>query len=151
MHRLNTVSIRHHQDYHQFLILNVVSERRAAKFNSTKQKNAGLLKLTIQIAQREGIFRFWRGIGPSVIGSFPGQASYYLAYESTQEVLKQLKTTESNFSIFARGFLAGASAELAGGIFYVPADIVAQRLQIQSIRGFTQNKRLYNGPFGIFV
>ena len=41
------------------------------------------------------------------------------------------------------------AAEIAGGIFYVPADIVAQRLQIQSIHGFVHNSRLYNGPLDV--
>jgi hypothetical protein len=31
----------------------------------------------------------------------------------------------------------------------VPSDIVAQRLQIQSIQGFVQNSRLYNGPVDV--
>ncbi len=41
------------------------------------------------------------------------------------------------------------AAEVAGGIFYVPADIVAQRLQIQSTEGFVHNCRLYNGPVDV--
>jgi hypothetical protein len=50
---------------------------------------------------------------------------------------------------FTKGFLSGMSAEVAGGLFYVPADIVAQRLQIQDIKGFTQNCRLYHGPWDV--
>lgn len=42
---------------------------------------------------------------------------------------------------FFRGFFSGMAAEIAGGVFYVPADIVAQRLQIQSNQGFVHNTR----------
>ncbi|KAJ8324401.1 hypothetical protein QVD99_002430 [Batrachochytrium dendrobatidis] len=103
-----------------------------------------------RIAKDEGILRFWRGLFPSVIGSFPGQAMYYMAYESTQEVVdKVLANNSSHGAIFTKGFLSGACAEIAGGMFYVPADIVAQRLQIQSTRGFVHNSRLYSGPLDV--
>jgi hypothetical protein len=45
----------------------------------------------------------------------------------------------------------GAFAELAGGLFYVPADVVSQRLQVQNLNSFNHNSRLYAGPLGIFL
>jgi hypothetical protein len=87
----------------------IMSERR----NKLVKSNAGLLGRTWQIARREGIARFWRGMTPSVLGSFPGQAAYYLAYESTQEALKPIFPPDSDtnkFSTFSKGFLAGAFA-----------------------------------------
>ena len=75
-----------------------------------------------------------------------------MAYETTQELLKKISTKpedDSAYTQFYRGFLAGASAEIAGGLFYVPTDTIAQRLQIQSITGFCHNKRLYDGPIDV--
>eukprot|EP00842_Homolaphlyctis_polyrhiza_P004995 jgi/Hompol1/5497/HPOL_000199-RA len=110
-----------------------------------------MFKMVFRIAKHEGILRFWRGLMPSVAGSFPGQAMYYLAYESTQELAQRAFPNDtSSTSIFVKGFIAGASAEVAGGLFYVPADIIAQRLQVQSINGFVHNKRLYHGPLDVF-
>ena len=110
------------------------------------------MKLTKRIAQREGLVRFWRGLVPSVLLSFPGQANYYLAIETTQELLKKAipnPEKDGKWMTFCRGFLSGAMAEMAGGLFFVPADIIAQRLQIQSTEGFVQNSRLYNGPMDV--
>lgn len=82
----------------------------------------------------------------------------YLAYETTQEAFKRINIPDSSFGIFFRGsyhsykkgFMAGAVAEVAAGAFYIPCDIIAQRLQAQSLDGFIHNIRLYNGPVGIY-
>ncbi|KAL2918671.1 hypothetical protein HK105_201505 [Polyrhizophydium stewartii] len=110
----------------------------------------GLIKMVLRIAHHEGVARFWHGLAPSVIGSFPGQAMYYLAYESAQELSKAVfSDPAAPATTFAKGFLSGACAEFAGGLFYVPADIIAQRLQIQSTKGFVHNSRLYAGPVDV--
>nr|KAJ3420457.1 Fe(2+) transporter [Polyrhizophydium stewartii] len=104
----------------------------------------GLIKMVLRIAHHEGVARFWHGLAPSVIGSFPGQAMYYLAYESAQELSKAVfSDPAAPATTFAKGFLSGACAEFAGGLFYVPADIIAQRLQIQSTKGFVHNSSAY--------
>ncbi|KAI8916153.1 mitochondrial carrier domain-containing protein [Gorgonomyces haynaldii] len=121
----------------------IMADRRKKMKSGKNYKSPGLFKLTSQIAKREGIARFWRGMVPSVVGSFPGQAFYYLALESAQEVMGKLlpkRDKESELEVFLR-----ACAEVAGGMFYVPADIVAQRLQIQQVQGFVHNSRLYSG------
>jgi hypothetical protein len=54
-----------------------------------------------------------RGVVPATIGNFPGQASYYLAYETAQEAMtKLLPNGESKFVTFARGFVSGMAAEV---------------------------------------
>ncbi|KAI8919621.1 mitochondrial carrier domain-containing protein [Entophlyctis helioformis] len=122
----------------------IMSER------SRQYQRKSLTKMIWRIGQQEGILRFWRGLLPSVSGSFPGQAMYYLAYETAQEMSSYVFGDDgSSTAAFARGFVAGASAEIAGGMFYVPADIIAQRLQIQSTKGFVHNSRLYAGPLDV--
>jgi hypothetical protein len=112
-------------------------------------QNQSIRKLILQTARKEGILRFWRGLAPSVLGAFPAQATYYYAYETVQNWTKSIFKEDGHHSIFAKGFLSGACAELAGGVFYVPADVVSQRLQIQDLNGFTKNRRLYTGPFDV--
>ncbi|KAI9099950.1 mitochondrial carrier domain-containing protein [Phlyctochytrium arcticum] len=107
----------------------------------------GLVKIIWNIARTEGIARFWRGLPPSVLGSFPGQAMYYLAYETAQDACSQSSAMDK--SPFLRGFASGATAEISAGLFYVPADIVAQRLQVQNLKGFSHNSRLHAGPIDL--
>ncbi|KAJ3108264.1 Fe(2+) transporter [Phlyctochytrium planicorne] len=118
------------------------------------RKSVGVIKLTSYILRSEGISRFWKGAGTAICGSFPGQACYYTTYETVQELLntyesKSMKSGED--MTFMRGFVAGASADIAAGLFYVPSDIVAQRLQTQNAGklSFSHNCRLYKGPFDV--
>ncbi|KAJ3062292.1 hypothetical protein HDU99_005268 [Rhizoclosmatium hyalinum] len=116
----------------------------------TKLKVQNTFKTTYEIVRTEGILRLWRGIVPQTIGALPGQACYYLAYETMHEKIGETFPSLEAGS-FLRGFMAGACADLAGGIFYVPADIVAQRLQIQNSHSlsFSHNKRLYKGGWDV--
>ncbi|KAJ3210058.1 hypothetical protein HDU67_005695 [Dinochytrium kinnereticum] len=139
------------------------------------RKSIGVLKLTSHILREPllkrvpineiGIGRFWKGAGTAIVGSFPGQACYYMTYESVQElfgtisVKNEAPANVSNTDVtFFRGFVAGASADVAAGIFYVPTDIIAQRLQTQNAGrvSFTHNcsylhpqTRLYKGPLDV--
>ncbi|KAJ3414684.1 hypothetical protein HDV05_006219 [Chytridiales sp. JEL 0842] len=88
-------------------------------------------KMVSHILKTEGLGRFWKGAGPAIVGSFPGQAFYYMTYETSQEITGRYFGTSEN-ATFWRGFLSGASADFAAGLFYVPADVVAQRLQTQN-------------------
>ena len=72
-----------------------------------------VFRLAFNIARREGVLRFWRGVVPSTIGNFPGQASYYLAYESAQEgMTRLLPDDKSRVVTFLRGFFSGMAAEV---------------------------------------
>ncbi|KAJ3023046.1 hypothetical protein HKX48_004528 [Thoreauomyces humboldtii] len=104
----------------------------------------GILQTVRRMVKTEGIPRFWRGLVPAVTGSFPGQALYYLAYETAQDACAASPAFQK--LPFLRGFIAGACAEITAGLCYVPADVVAQRLQVQNVQGFAHNKRLYAGP-----
>jgi hypothetical protein len=119
-------------------------------FLTQQTKPRSLLNTAHHVWKTQGILRFWRGLGPAVVGGFPGQASYYLALESTQELFNFLSIPDTNnFNTFLRGFFSGAAAELAGGLFFVPSDSVSQRLQVQNTRGFSHNKRLYSSSFDV--
>ncbi|KAI9333301.1 mitochondrial carrier domain-containing protein [Obelidium mucronatum] len=125
----------------------------------TTQKSKSLVKTIRHVVKTEGVVRLWRGILPQTMGALPGQAGYYVAYETVNERVGVLlgdgqlnhQTDSSSSTPFLRGFLAGACADVVGGIFYVPADIVAQRLQIQNSQNlsFSHNKRLYKGGFDV--
>ncbi|KAJ3133162.1 hypothetical protein HK101_004489, partial [Irineochytrium annulatum] len=105
----------------------------------------GVLRLTLHLLRTEGPLRLWQGAPTAVLGSLPGQACYYATYETSRELLSTLPHAG------AHGFIAGATAELVAGMFYVPTDVITQRLQTQS-RGalsFTHNCRLHSGASGV--
>jgi hypothetical protein len=117
--------------------------------NTNTHLNISVLKMVKNMLQKEGINRFWRGVFPTVMGALPGQVTYYSVYEIMQKYTQYFIPGDEDVNVFARGFLSGASAELAGGLFYVPADVVTQRLQVQNCLGFTHNCRLYDGATDI--
>ena len=84
--------------------------------NSQKSLRPNIFRMALGIARKEGLFRFWRGVVPSTIGNFPGQASYYLAYESAQEAMTHLLPDQNSSRIgtFLRGFFSGMAAEVSG-------------------------------------
>ncbi|TPX55551.1 hypothetical protein PhCBS80983_g05221 [Powellomyces hirtus] len=112
----------------------VVMSQRGTPFGTTS-----VYRTARNLLRAEGLARFWRGLLPAVTGSFPGQALYYVAYESAQDACAD--SPQIAASPFLRGFLAGAAAELSAGLCYVPADVVAQRLQVQNVMGFAHNSR----------
>ena len=67
-----------------------------------------LFHLAKSIARREGIPRFWRGLGASVVGTFPGQAAYYLGYETAQAYTSK-HWDETPYTTFFKGFISGIS------------------------------------------
>ena len=86
----------------------IIMSDRIKKSLKGKGKPQSVIKMAWGIGKREGILRFWRGVVPSTLGNFPGQASYYLAYESAQEVMARLLPNgESKWVTFARGFFSG--------------------------------------------
>ncbi|KAI8849109.1 mitochondrial carrier domain-containing protein [Chytridium lagenaria] len=105
------------------------------------RKSIGVLKLTSYIFKSEGIGRFWKGAGTAVFGSFPGQATYYMTYESIQDMCGKFESSKE-----------ARISDVAAGLFYVPTDIISQRLQTQNAGplSFSQNSRLYKGPFDVF-
>ncbi|KAI9338942.1 mitochondrial carrier domain-containing protein [Zopfochytrium polystomum] len=124
-------------------------------------RRRSMTAVAAHMLRRHGPARFWRGAGTSVAGAFPGQIAYYLTYESTQELLRHsarstttttTAATTSERDSFWRGFAAGATADVVAGVFYVPADVISQRLQTQGATdglGFTHNNRLYRNGLDV--
>lgn len=71
-----------------------------------------LFHLARSIARREGIPRFWRGLGASVVGTFPGQAAYYLGYETAQSYTSKHwdAVKDTPYTTFLKGFISGIAS-----------------------------------------
>lgn len=116
---------------------------------SGKARSQTMWRLGSHIAKTEGIARFWRGAGTSITGTFTGQSVYYITYETSHEILGTVWS--GNGFNFLKGFFSGAIGDTIAGLFYVPTDVVTQRLQTQNIKGFsfTHNSRLYRNGLDV--
>ncbi|ORZ36109.1 mitochondrial carrier domain-containing protein [Catenaria anguillulae PL171] len=117
--------------------------------NITHQRS--VISMVRRIIQQEGFRRLYRGILPSVLGSFPAQSTYYASYEYTHHLYDQLaRSYTSNPSApltplqdFACHSLAGFTAESISACFYLPADMISQRLQMQPKFSFHHSEYQY--------
>ncbi|KAG5463340.1 MAG: hypothetical protein BJ554DRAFT_8462 [Olpidium bornovanus] len=79
-----------------------------------------------------GFFKLFRGISPSVLGSFPGQAAYYTSYELFSHKVKELlpldwRDDSDPVSGFVIHSIAGGMAEIAGGICEFQRGVLIRR------------------------
>mmetsp|Transcript_2033 Transcript_2033/g.3176 ORF Transcript_2033/g.3176 Transcript_2033/m.3176 type:complete len:388 (-) Transcript_2033:527-1690(-) len=93
------------------------------------------------IWRTEGLRGFYRGVHVTVTGTIPCDVLYYGSYESSRHYMRQAYQAfeeSSNgkappFYLVAPlfNFASGAIAEVTSSIFWVPTDIVAQKLMVQ--------------------
>lgn len=77
----------------------------------------------------EGLRGLYSGFGIAFLGSAPAACMYFTSYEKIKDAL----STTSLFkqSPFAAAFVSGLSAEALSCIFWVPIDVIKERLQVQ--------------------
>eukprot|EP01018_Ginkgo_biloba_P009376 Gb_30250 [translate_table: standard] len=96
------------------------------------------------ILKADGISGLFRGFGTAVIGSLPGRVLFLTSLEvSKDSVLKA--TEDSEIPETTRVAIANGTAGLISSLvsegYYVPLDVVCQRLMVQGLHGMTK----YNG------
>ncbi|KAI9136695.1 mitochondrial carrier domain-containing protein [Paraphysoderma sedebokerense] len=120
--------------------------------------NSGIFRMLKRIMKNEGPRKLFTGIFPAVVGSFPGQASYYSTYEFTHHLYgKSLACKLENYGLpktsiieeFLAHSFAGATAEMVAAIFYVPSDMVSQRLQTQPKFSFFHSEYQYSSTLDV--
>ncbi|GMH29711.1 hypothetical protein Nepgr_031554 [Nepenthes gracilis] len=100
------------------------------------------------ILKNDGIPGIFRGFGTSAIGSLPGRVLALTSLEISKDIM--LKYTE-RFNMeeatrlgIANG-VAGMLSNLVSCVYYVPLDVVCQRLMVQGLPGTT----VCNGPLDV--
>jgi hypothetical protein len=84
-------------------------------------------KVTIR---EEGLRGLYKGYGVVMATTLPAHALYFLAYEKIKGLLSAVGAdTEQNASVY---FAGGIAANMCAGIIWTPADVVKQRLQVQT-------------------
>ncbi|KAG9459866.1 hypothetical protein H6P81_004374 [Aristolochia fimbriata] len=100
------------------------------------------------ILRYDGIHGLFRGFGTSAIGSLPGRVLVLSSLEVSKEmVLKKtenLEMPEASRIAVANG-AAGMVSNLVSCFYYVPLDVICQRLMVQGLPGTKQ----CNGPYDV--
>ncbi len=86
----------------------------------------------------EGMRGMYRGFSVAAIGGIPGTCAYLMTYDRC----KTLLTERTQLSPFFTYFISGIVAESLSCLWFVPVDVVKERLQIQRSR----DRNVYQGP-----
>ncbi|XP_040990699.1 solute carrier family 25 member 44-like [Juglans microcarpa x Juglans regia] len=101
-----------------------------------------------QMLKTDGIPGLFRGFGTSAVGSLPGRVLALTSLEVSKDMMLKytegLDMPEATRIGIANG-VAGMLSNLVSCIYYVPLEVVCQRLMVQGIPGTT----VCNGPFDV--
>ncbi|KAL0367841.1 UNVERIFIED_CONTAM: Solute carrier family 25 member 44 [Sesamum radiatum] len=100
------------------------------------------------IIRRDGIPGIFRGFGTSAIGSLPGRVlaltSLEVSKDMTLKYTEGLNVPEATRIGIANG-VAGMVSNLVSCVYFVPLDVICQRLMVQGLPG----TKSCNGPFDV--
>uniref|UniRef100_A0A9I9CPR3 Solute carrier family 25 member 44-like n=1 Tax=Cucumis melo TaxID=3656 RepID=A0A9I9CPR3_CUCME len=93
-----------------------------------------------KILKSDGVSGLYRGFGTSAIGSLPGRVLALTSLEVSKDIMlkytENLEMPEATRVGLANG-VAGMISNLVSCIYYVPLDVVCQRLMVQGLPGTT--------------
>lgn len=100
------------------------------------------------ILRHDGIPGIFRGFGTSAVGSLPGRVltltSLEMSKEMTLKYMEHLNMPEATRVGIANG-VAGLMSNVISCAYWVPLDVICQRLMVQGLPGTT----FCNGPFDV--
>ncbi|XP_027931604.1 solute carrier family 25 member 44-like [Vigna unguiculata] len=101
-----------------------------------------------QILRSDGVSGIFRGFGTSAIGSIPGRVLALTSLEVSKDII--LKHTQATHipeasRVGLANALAGMISNLVSCVYFVPLDVICQRLMVQGLPGTT----FCRGPFDV--
>ncbi|KAB5544608.1 hypothetical protein DKX38_012720 [Salix brachista] len=100
------------------------------------------------ILRNDGIPGLFRGLGTSAIGALPGRVLSLTALEVSKDMMfkytEGLDMPEATRVGIANG-VAGMLSNLVSCVYYVPLEVICQRLMVQGLPGAAS----YKGPFDV--
>ncbi|KAL4643268.1 hypothetical protein ACB092_02G080900 [Castanea dentata] len=100
------------------------------------------------ILKTDGIPGLYRGFGTSAVGSLPGRVLALTSLEISKDMMLKyiegLDIAESSRVGIANG-VAGMMSSLVSCAYYVPLEVICQRLMVQGLPGTT----VCNGPYDV--
>jgi len=110
--------------------LDLVRGRVAGKVGKTRY--TGILSTVRLTVKEEGFAALYKGVGPTLAGSFPYEGIKFGVYDSLKKIIP--READGKVSEFWK-LTCGAAAGTAAGIVMFPNDTVRRRLQMQGIGG----------------
>jgi Mitochondrial carrier protein len=103
----------------------------------------GTYSAFIGTLQETGIRGLYRGLSVALVGGIPGSVLYFTGYETSKAYL-----TENNVHPFLAYTMSGMMAEAVCCSFFVPVDVIKERLQVyqpSSSSTKSHHSVVYNG------
>lgn len=127
--------------------ISVVKTRiQVAEAKSVSTTAFGIFK---NILKADGVRGLYRGFGTSVVGSIPGRSMFLVTLEVSKEyvfrLISHLNLPDATRTAISNG-AAGLISSLLSEIYYVPLDVVTQRLMVQGLPGVAK----YSGGVDTF-
>lgn len=87
----------------------------------------------VKVARSEGLRGLYRGFPVTFIGSAPGTMLYLTSYEVARDTIVPALPASLGGGLDAAGhFCAGMAAEAVSCLFWVPIDVIKERMQVQA-------------------
>ncbi|XP_072966239.1 uncharacterized protein [Typha angustifolia] len=100
------------------------------------------------ILRSDGFPGIFRGFGTSAVGSLPGRVLSLTSLEVSKDMMLKysegLDMSEASRIVMANG-VAGMMSNIVSCAYYVPLDVICQRLMVQGLPGMTT----YKGPYDV--
>lgn len=124
-----------------------VVKTRIQVAGSGKSQTRGMVVFK-HILRNDGIPGVYRGFGTSAVGSLPGRVlaltSLEVSKDMTLKYMERFDMPEATRVGVANG-VAGMLSNLVSCVYYVPLDVICQRLMVQGLPGTAS----CNGPFDV--
>jgi len=127
---LGTTSLLENLLYHPWWVLKTREQAEVISRSEGVWRNS--YTFARKILQREGIKALYRGFWAGSIGSLPSAYLYLISYHKAKHELS--KYTSPLLQLTAP-FIAGILAEAASLLFFVPIDVITQRMQLLNTIG----------------
>ena len=98
------------------------------------------LAIAKKILERDGLFGFWKGMRPTLVGIIPARSVYFYTYEQSKRLLGSMGVTEGGVP---NALVSGLAAGIAGNSLTNPIWVVKTRLQLMA--DSTAGQKVYTG------
>jgi len=129
---LGTTSLLENLLYHPWWVLKTREQAEVINIRSSGGVWSSSYQFARKILQKEGIKALYRGFWAGSIGSLPSAYLYLITYHKAKHELCRYFSPTLQFAI---PFIAGILAEAASLLFFVPIDVITQRMQLLNTAG----------------
>jgi len=127
---LGTTSLLENLLYHPWWVLKTREQAEVINRSGGVWRNS--YHFARKILQKEGIKALYRGFWAGSIGSLPSAYLYLISYHKAKHELTRRAPPTLQITV---PFIAGILAEAASLLFFVPIDVITQRMQLLNTLG----------------